>query len=186
MNEIEPKVSQDKKTDRFVELLTRHQSRLFAYIHTLTANVDTAGDVLQETNTVLWKKANEFDHNREFLPWAFTIAFNQVRAARTRQRRERLIFHDVATIQAISDDWEADHPIHDPDERQIALEQCIAELSSDSQDLLHRYYRGGESVEQISQSLQRRANTLAVTLLRLRQSLARCIRLTLGPGGLGS
>ena len=44
----------------FVQLLTTHQSRMFAYILSLLGNRTQAEDVMQETNAVLWRKAHEF------------------------------------------------------------------------------------------------------------------------------
>lgn len=166
-------------TEAFVELLTRYQSRVYAYIHSLTGNADAANDVLQETNKVLWQKADDFDHSRDFLPWAFTIAFNQVRAARSRARRDRLVFQDDETIRAISDEWSAKEEQRQPGDRQVALDHCMHELTDDNRRLLQRYYEHGESVEKISKSLDKRANSIAVILHRLRQSLARCIRDTM-------
>jgi RNA polymerase sigma-70 factor (ECF subfamily) len=149
---------------------------MYAYIHSLTGNADTANDVLQETNRVLWEKADEFDHAREFLPWAFGIAYNQVRAARSRARRERLVFQDEETIRVISDEWAAQEQQRSPNDRQVALDHCMQELSDDNRQVLQRYYELGESVEKISQTLDKRANSIAVMLHRVRQSLARCIR----------
>ena len=69
-------------------------------IHALaTADPELAKDVLQETNRLLWRRAPDYDPRREFLPWAFAHAFNQVRAARKRLRRERLVFHQDDTCK---------------------------------------------------------------------------------------
>ena len=47
-------------TDAFVELMTAHQGRLYAYILTLLGDPDQANDVLQEANMVLWRNAAEY------------------------------------------------------------------------------------------------------------------------------
>lgn len=46
------------QSPEFIQLLTTHQSRLYAYILTLVFDPNDADDVLQETNTVLWSKAD--------------------------------------------------------------------------------------------------------------------------------
>ena len=41
--------------------------------------VSTADDLFQQTAMVLWRKHEQFDPSREFLPWALGIAHNEVR-----------------------------------------------------------------------------------------------------------
>ena len=57
--------------DDFVQQLTANQNRLYGYIFSLLGDHHRANDVLQETNMVLWRKAAEFQTDRDFIPWAF-------------------------------------------------------------------------------------------------------------------
>ena len=66
-----------------------------------------------------------------------------------------------------------------PGERQIALEACMNKLTETQRSLLDLFYQRGESHEEIARREKRRANTIAVTLHRIRQSLAECINRTL-------
>ena len=91
-------------TADYVKHLTACQNQLYAYIFTLINNAEAAWDVLQETNSVLWSKAAEFDDTRPFIPWAMGVAFQQVRAARTRFGRDRLVFQDKQTLESLSED----------------------------------------------------------------------------------
>lgn len=165
--------------ERFVELLTRHQSRLYAFVYSLVGDAELAQDVFQETNMVLWRKADEFDCNREFVPWAFAIAHNQVRAARQKLGRDRLLFDDEA-MDRIADRFSQRSPRLD--ERQIALASCIQMLPDQQRDLVTMRYQDGHSLEVIAERLSRTANSVAVAIHRLRQSLARCIESKLAQG----
>ena len=78
----------------FVQLLTTHQSRMFAYILSLLGNRTQAKDVMQETNSVLWLKAHEFKLGTNFGAWMFKVAYFQVMAHRRRLTRDRLVFDD--------------------------------------------------------------------------------------------
>ncbi len=49
-----------RNPDAFVQLMTEHQGRLFAYILSLLGDPDQANDVRQEANLVLWRSAGEF------------------------------------------------------------------------------------------------------------------------------
>ena len=78
-------------TPAFVGHLTGCQSLLYGFICALLGGAEGAGDVLQETNIVLWNKAHEYDPARPFLPWAYTFARFQVMAWRKKQSRSRLV-----------------------------------------------------------------------------------------------
>ena len=70
----------DEQKENFVRLLIEAQGSLYAFILTLLANADTAKDVLQETNLVLWRKNEEFEAGTHFFAWARRIAEFQVMA----------------------------------------------------------------------------------------------------------
>ncbi len=54
---------------QFVQLLTSHQARLYAYVLSLVADADQANDIMQETNTVLWVKSSDFEIGTNFSAW---------------------------------------------------------------------------------------------------------------------
>jgi len=163
----------------FVELLTRNQSRLYAFVYSLVGDVELAQDVFQETNMVLWRKADEFDSSREFMPWAFAIARNQIRAARQKLGRDRLLFDEEAMDRIAECLSRRSSRM---DERQVALASCIQLLPGQQRDLVTMRYQEGHSLDSIAQQLSRTANSVAVSIHRLRQSLARCIESKLARG----
>ncbi len=105
-----------ERMSQFVERLTAAQSALYGSIHTLLAGQPDVADVLQETNRVLWRKADAYDPARPFLPWALTIARFEVLAHRKRQSRDRLVFDD-GLLGQIAEEYE----------RQSAREGALSE-----------------------------------------------------------
>ncbi len=61
----------------------------------------------------------------------------------------------------------------------MALAECLQRLPNHQRQLVQRRYASGESVQDIASSQSRSANVVAVTLFRVRQLLADCIRTTL-------
>ncbi len=163
----------------YVQHLTGCQNQLYAYIYSLLGNAEIALDVLQETNVVLWSKAAEYDPARPFVAWALGVAFHQVRAARTRLGRDRLVFHNLNTLETLTDDWLADTPSN----LEIALDDCLNQLSPKNQQIVERYYKQSESLSSIGKALNRTANAVGVMLHRIRKKLAQCIEAALGPLG---
>ena len=48
--------SDRRQEGEFADYLRDHQSRLYAYIHSLVRDLNDADDLLQQTTLILWKK----------------------------------------------------------------------------------------------------------------------------------
>lgn len=167
--------SQDARADsttRFVELLTSHQQKLYAYISTLLMGDAAAADVLQDTNIDLWARSKDFDFQRPFLPWAFAFARQRVMAFRKSQSRSRLLFSETAMAMI---EKECAQLASDADRRMSALKQCLKKLSPSQMHLIVERYHAKTSVKMIAARLGESAHNVASQLHRIRQSLARCI-----------
>ena len=164
-------------TQTFSRLLTEHQSRLYAFVFAQIVEPHLAHDVFQETNRVLWQEASTYDAARPFLPWAFAIARNQVRAARQKRRRDQLTFDDDLVTGIADRMTRREHH----DERQIALATCLQRLSAKDRELVEQRYYAGRTVQELAAALRRSRNAIGVSLFRLRTALARCIRSVLEP-----
>src|SRR5690606_38505458 len=84
-------ISQER-SDVIVQLLTGEQHSLFRYITALIGDPDEAGNILQETNLVIWRKADDFTLGGNFGAWARSIALWQVKAWLRDRRRDRHVF----------------------------------------------------------------------------------------------
>ena len=161
----------------FARLYADSQSRLFAFICSLLGSYDSARDVLQETNAVMWEKRETFEIGTNFTAWSFRIARFQVMAFREKQSRDRLVFSDKL-IERVAEEVGVFNEQHE--QRQAALDQCLNVLPRKQSALIQLRYRSGESVNQIAEQLGKPANTIAVQLHRIRQALIDCVQRRLG------
>lgn len=165
------------QTPAFVQHLTGCQSALYAFISALLGGAEAAGDVLQETNLVLWSKAGEFDPNRPFLAWAYTFARFQVMAWRKKQSRSRLVLDDDL-VARVAEEFEArDFQT----ERQLeVLENCLSQLPAAQRELVDSRYTHGDAVQEIAGRMGRPENVIAASLYRIRKALMQCMQTKLG------
>ncbi|HWB54887.1 MAG TPA: sigma-70 family RNA polymerase sigma factor [Tepidisphaeraceae bacterium] len=70
-----------RKGDRasFAQLVERYQRELFHFLVRFLGDRAAAEDVFQETFLQVHQSANQFDPDRRFRPWLFTIAANKAR-----------------------------------------------------------------------------------------------------------
>ncbi len=166
-------------SDEFVTQITACQSRLYAYILSLTGDREQARDVLQEANLVIWRKADEFRQGTNFIAWAFQIARFQVKAYRQRIARDRLVFDDelvtdMADVFAGGEQFDARHD---------ALGRCLEKLTPNHRNLVRIRYSDGLAVKEIAVRLNKSANAIAKVLHRIRVALMHCIERELSEAG---
>jgi RNA polymerase sigma-70 factor, ECF subfamily len=156
--------------EAFVQLLTSEQTALFRYIVTLLGHINDASNVLQQTNLVLWRKANDFTFGTNFRVWAKKIAYYQTLAYLRDRKRDKHIF-DEALLEEL-----ASRPdVTDEDERRVALRHCLGAISRDSLELIQQRYSPGRSIHEIAQVQHKSESAIKMALLRIRQSLIKCI-----------
>ena len=160
------------KTEHFVQQLATHQNRLYGYVFSLLGDHSRTADVLQDTNMVLWRKIDEFQTDKAFLPWAFAIARFQVLAHLRDKKRDRLLL-DAELAESISE--ETEHQAEHLDQLREALRPCMRTLSAGNRELVeHRYFRA-MSILDIAQEVNRTVSAVKVALLRSRRHLSECI-----------
>ena len=158
--------------ERIVGLIARHQAELHRYILSLLPDRMLADDVVQETNLVLWRKAAEYNPAEPFLPWALTIAWYQVKAARRDAGRDRHVFDD-SLVEILA----AEHREVDPVEGDLeqALERCLGELSEKQRQLILARYAPGASVQDLAAERNQSPTALSLSLMRIRKALESCV-----------
>lgn len=157
----------------FIQLLTSHQSRLYAYVLSLLGDRSQADDVVQETNAVLWHKAHEFKLGTNFGAWMLKVAYFQVMAHRRRLTRDRLVFdddflHDIADDAKQQCEWQG--------ERQRRLVECIGKLTQRYQEPIRRRYTEGANLKSIAAQSGQSENSIKQALFRARAALIECVK----------
>lgn len=164
---------QTDQHEQFARQFILCQDKVYGYIATLLPRADDAEEVFQQTSLVLWKKWDEFDLSRPFVPWACSIAHFEVMNFLRRQRGGRVFLSDSIMAQVAADRLNA---AEDLDRRAEALSRCLDQLPTSQRDLVERCYTGADSIKQVAAEMGRTANSVYMTLRRIRNALLDCIR----------
>lgn len=152
--------------------MAENQPVVLAYIRSLVSHADAAEDILQETNTVLVQKADQFKSGSPFTPWACRIAYFQTLAYLRDRNRSRLRY-DYELISACG--REAEILADTIDDRIGALKSCIAKLKEPQRELIEKRYLLSTPLQTLAQEMGRKADSLKVSLFRIRKNLLLCI-----------
>jgi RNA polymerase sigma-70 factor (ECF subfamily) len=160
------------RTELLVRLLSRHQDELFRYIFALLPHEEDARDVLQETSVALYRKFDEYDEAKPFLPWAYRFAQLEVLKQRERnQHGRRYLSREL--IERLAREREQHESVLQA--RLLALEDCLAELPPAERELIRRRYQGKERAEELAEQSGASRRTFFRNLCRIRRLLFDCI-----------
>jgi RNA polymerase sigma-70 factor (ECF subfamily) len=157
----------------FIELFTRSQRRLYLFILAQVASAVDAEEILQETNLVIWSKSSQFEAGTNFFAWAAAIANYEILRFRQRRQRDKHTFsHEFVESIALDVVEQLDHM----EDRRLALEACLGQLSAEDNELIRKRYQPGESGRSVADTIGRPANSVYQSLGRIRRFLLECVR----------
>lgn len=162
----------------FVQEFARHHERLFAYVYSLLPNRPDAEDVFQRASVTLWQKFDQYEPNTNFLSWACTVAFYEVRNFLRVAGRDRLRFSDDL-LTSMSE--ERTRSLERRDTRIDALTDCLKRLEEVERELLNRAYCDEQSIRDLARQDGRAAQTLYNRLNQIRRRLMECVDTRLSP-----
>jgi RNA polymerase sigma-70 factor (ECF subfamily) len=167
-----PEEESREPQEQFVSLLTSFHDRLLGYILSLVGRRHDAEDVLQKASLVMWQKFATFTPGTDFLGWATTICFYEVKNFQRVAARVPHCF-DEQVLAILAADRVVD--LRRQPQRFSALEECLQQLSVKDRDLLQAVYVDEEQIASLARSLERAPQTLYNRLNVLRRLLSECV-----------
>lgn len=138
-------------------------------------------DVVQESCVAMWRKIDDFDTDRDFMPWALTFVRFQTMAWLKRKGRDKVSFSNeivesLCSAIGSSAQWGS--------EKADALELCLEGLSEDDRQLLTLRFVDGLKVPEIAkQKRQKSTEALYKTFSKVKASLVRCVEAKMEEAG---
>jgi RNA polymerase sigma-70 factor (ECF subfamily) len=160
-------------SESFVHAFLECQNALRAYVTALVMDPNEADDVVQETNVVLCRQADEFPTINNFTAWACRIAFFEVLSSRKRRQRDRLLFDD-ALLALVAQDLP--QFVEEVNLWQRLLDLCMAELPEAQRQLILKRYGPNGAVKMLAAELGRPVGSVQQSLYRIRLTLMECVQ----------
>ncbi|MCH7229004.1 sigma-70 family RNA polymerase sigma factor [Haloferula sp. A504] len=165
----------DNSDETLVQLVATHQSALRGFVMAMMPGSADVDDVVQEVNALVWRKRREFEIGTNFNAWMLTVAKFHVLNAwrRQRNRRESAFPEDVLAKlvdQAIESSTAA------PPSRHKILWECLERLRPTDRALILRRYFDDSSIKQLAAEAGRGVDSVKMSLYRIRNVLATCVR----------
>lgn len=156
----------------FIRLFMPVQGDLLAYILSMGVRPEDAEDVLQDSASIMFAKIDQFRKGTNFRAWAYAIVRNEILRYFSKAKKRPLSLTEEAyeDIEHLAtDDSEV------PSVQLRALLMCLEGLGDKARDMIMMRYRDNMQVKGIADELGRPANSVYVTLSRIRKTLQECI-----------
>jgi RNA polymerase sigma-70 factor, ECF subfamily len=161
------------RQEEFIRLLSGAHGLLLRYVLSLVGNRHDAEDVVQRAGLTMWRRFASFEPGSDFIAWATTVAFYEVRNFQRASGRSRLTFDDellqvLAAERAIQ--------VRDGNPRQEALDTCVEKLDAAARRLVDAVYLEGTEVTALAARQGQAVQTIYNRLSFIRRALADCVR----------
>lgn len=160
--------------ETFVQLVVSHQAALRAFVLSLLPGSPDVDDVIQETNSEIWQKRGEFRIGTNFKSWMFSVAkFKVMSSWRDQSRRKEWAMPEETLVKLI--DQVEGGALGRTETKMEALRTCLAQLRPVDRGLILRRYYDENSLGELASEVGRNAESLKVSLHRIRVSLKGCV-----------
>ena len=161
--------------EAFVHLVVSHQAALRAFVLSLLPGSPDVDDVIQEANAAIWQKRGEFEIGTNFKGWMLSVAKFKVMAHwRDLKRRKEWAVPDE-TLAKLIEQGETGG-FDSTETRHEALRQCLHQLPPEDRGLILRRYIEDRRLADLAAEIGRSAESLKVSLHRIRMALRLCVR----------
>lgn len=167
----------------FDTLVAEYQLEIRLYLARKTGDATAADDLAQEVFMAAFNRFPDLTQSPRPMAWLKVVARNKAVDYLRRQARVSAVPGDE--IEGLLAERYEDRveEISDDPETLDALRQCLAALPDRSRNLVKANYFAGQSAQSIADQSGQADNTIRMALLRIRRTLARCVRSRLEPGG---
>lgn len=156
--------------DKFAEVVSRYQNRLFCYVLRYVHDKLKAEDILQESFIKMYININSFDADRSFSAWAYRITHNETINYIKKNSKENTITDD-GWFENIADDRIDFAGEYDKKLNGKKVRDAINILPMKYKEVVVLYYFEGQDYDQIAKVLQIPRSTVGVRLRRAKGRL---------------
>ena len=163
--------------DAFGALVERYQRTLYYFVVGKVADDTEAKDIVQKTFVAAFHNLDGFRLGEGFYAWLKGIALNHCRNEWRRYQSQarvagRLLEEKRAELELASYDERAD----ESERRLAALRQCLDQLNPQEQTVVELRFVQELPLAAIGEQLGRGAEAARLSLYRIRQRLAGCVK----------
>jgi len=160
----------------FWDLILQVQQEVRLFIAVLSPSSELVEEILQATLLKAYDILPKYELRRTFVQWLKGIARNLLRQElHSRGRHLSMASRTLEAVVAEACMADLETPAIEASEPDAALRECMDRLAPHARELLDRRYGQGLPLNRIAQQFKKPADTICVTLHRIRETLRQCL-----------
>lgn len=158
--------------DDYAILIDRYQDKLQSALCFYCQNKNDVRHYLHESFVMAYTKLSKFNQEYSFYPWLKQISINLLREdiRKNKSLSERALKYMEMQLSM-------DEQNFSKDDKLSALQSCLNELEEGQKELLKNRYWEKVSIKDLASKLSRKPSALKMQVMRIRESLKKCIKL---------
>lgn len=156
----------------YADLVKRHQRFVFTLALRFSKSREDAEEIAQDCFVKAYRSLASFQQQSKFSTWLYSIVYTTAMTKLRKKHVETSSIHDEINSEQLSvqiavfDTNQAEN-----NSRSYYLNQAIAQLLPDDAAVLTLFYKGEQSIEEISKAMGIETNAIKIKLFRARQRL---------------
>ncbi|MCX6304257.1 MAG: sigma-70 family RNA polymerase sigma factor [Bacteroidetes bacterium] len=152
-------------------LVAKHKNLVFSIALKILDNREDAEEIAQDCFLKVFQALKTFERKSKFSTWLYRIVYNAA-ISRTRKKRLEVVPMDNYVIDNYTEDEVAAGIDEiDPEAQKVMVERAMERLSDDDNLLITLFYKGENSIEDISNITGLSMSNVKVRLHRIRKKL---------------
>jgi RNA polymerase sigma factor (sigma-70 family) len=155
----------------YATLVAKHKNLVFSIALKILNNQEDAEEVAQDCFLKVYQALKTFEKKSKFSTWLYRIVYNAA-ISKTRKKRLEMVPIDNYVVENYTgDEVQAGIGEIDPEEQKKMIEKAMERLTSDENLLITLFYKGENSIEEISNITGLSMSNVKVRLHRIRKKL---------------
>ena len=155
----------------YAMLVAKHKNLVFSIALKILNNREDAEEIAQDCFLKAFQALKTFEKKSKFSTWLYRIVYNAA-VSKTRKKKLEFIPMDNYVIHNYSEDDVAGGVDEiDPEEQKLMVEHALERLTDDENLLITLFYKGDNSIEDISNITGLSMSNVKVRLHRIRKKL---------------
>lgn len=152
-------------------LVSKHKNLVFSIALKILNNREDAEEVAQDCFLKVFQALKTFERKSKFSTWLYRIVYNAA-ISKTRKKKLDLVPMDNYVIHNYTEE-EVSNGIEDidPEEQKVMIDRAMRQLTDDESLLITLFYKGENSIEDISNITGLTMSNVKVRLHRIRKKL---------------
>ena len=156
----------------YAALVKRHQRFVFTLALRFSKSREDAEEIAQDCFVKAYRSLASFQQQSKFSTWLYSIVYTTAMTSLRKKRIETSSIHNEdGSLQIEGQIAVIDINHAENNSRSFYLNQAITQLLPDDAAVLTLFYKGEQSIEEISRALGIETNAVKVKLFRARQRL---------------